>query len=358
MPASPAAPAPRLRVLAPSRSSGRLVARLGSARRDASVAEGLLRSHDELAAFSGLSLMVGMTICFGPADRLLGGLAAITASYAVAESHFQRALALAERSAVAGLDGPRPARLEPSCSPASGEDREPARRGPAQTTCGRSSRRPGAPTALRQWPSGSSPALGLTDRPPSSVLAAFGRPSRPNPRGCCLPVSQAGDGGGGGGPHRPRRASRTRARRRRRSAAGQRRRRTPAPRRAATSTSSTPRSRAAAGHVLGRHGPRRRRGAAHDEVVVVAPGSASSMSCGLAAPQQADHEDPAAERCEVVLEHRRRTPRRRPGCGRRRRSRAVGGRAPRTGPAPSPWPKPSSTTAVVERRRRRSSRPR
>jgi DNA-binding CsgD family transcriptional regulator len=54
--------------------------------------------YDELAAFRGLNLMAGMTICFGPADRLLGGLAALLGRPEDAEEHFRVALELAERS--------------------------------------------------------------------------------------------------------------------------------------------------------------------------------------------------------------------------------------------------------------------
>ncbi len=54
--------------------------------------------YDELAVFRGLNLMAGMTICFGPADRLLGGLAALLGRPDEAEEHFRVALDLAERS--------------------------------------------------------------------------------------------------------------------------------------------------------------------------------------------------------------------------------------------------------------------
>ncbi len=53
----------------------------------------------ELDAFAGRNLMVGMTICFGPADRLRGGLARLVGLANEAESHFRAALALADRSA-------------------------------------------------------------------------------------------------------------------------------------------------------------------------------------------------------------------------------------------------------------------
>ena len=52
----------------------------------------------ELETYSGLNLMVAMTICFGPADRLRGGLAGLLGRSEEAEAHFQDALALADRS--------------------------------------------------------------------------------------------------------------------------------------------------------------------------------------------------------------------------------------------------------------------
>jgi DNA-binding CsgD family transcriptional regulator len=53
--------------------------------------------YDELAAFGERNLMVGFTICLGPADRLLGGLAALLGRHDAAAAHFAAALALAER---------------------------------------------------------------------------------------------------------------------------------------------------------------------------------------------------------------------------------------------------------------------
>ncbi len=53
----------------------------------------------ELDAYAGRNLMVAMTTCFGPADRLRGGLAGLLGLTAEAESHFRAALALADRSA-------------------------------------------------------------------------------------------------------------------------------------------------------------------------------------------------------------------------------------------------------------------
>jgi class 3 adenylate cyclase/DNA-binding CsgD family transcriptional regulator len=54
--------------------------------------------YNELTNFGGFNLMAGMTICFGPADRLLGGLAALLGRPEEAEEHFRVALDLAERS--------------------------------------------------------------------------------------------------------------------------------------------------------------------------------------------------------------------------------------------------------------------
>jgi DNA-binding CsgD family transcriptional regulator len=52
----------------------------------------------ELLPFHGRNLMAAFTICFGPADRLLGGLAELCGRTAVADRHFQAGLELAERS--------------------------------------------------------------------------------------------------------------------------------------------------------------------------------------------------------------------------------------------------------------------
>jgi DNA-binding CsgD family transcriptional regulator/tetratricopeptide (TPR) repeat protein len=52
----------------------------------------------ELLPFHGRNLMAAFTICFGPADRLLGGLAELSGRTVVADRHFQAALELAERS--------------------------------------------------------------------------------------------------------------------------------------------------------------------------------------------------------------------------------------------------------------------
>jgi DNA-binding CsgD family transcriptional regulator len=54
--------------------------------------------YEELTPFRGHNLMAGMTICFGPADRLLGGLAALLGRTEDADEHFRVALELAERS--------------------------------------------------------------------------------------------------------------------------------------------------------------------------------------------------------------------------------------------------------------------
>ena len=53
----------------------------------------------ELDRFAGRNLMVAMTICFGPADRLRGGLAHLLGRDDEAEQHFRAAMALADRSA-------------------------------------------------------------------------------------------------------------------------------------------------------------------------------------------------------------------------------------------------------------------
>ena len=54
--------------------------------------------YDELLVFRGRNLMVAFTVCFGPADRLLGGLAALLGRRDVADAHFRAAIELAERS--------------------------------------------------------------------------------------------------------------------------------------------------------------------------------------------------------------------------------------------------------------------
>ena len=53
----------------------------------------------EFDRYSGLNLMVAMTICFGPADRLRGGLAHLLGRRHEADAHFRSAMALADRSA-------------------------------------------------------------------------------------------------------------------------------------------------------------------------------------------------------------------------------------------------------------------
>ena len=53
----------------------------------------------ELDKYAGRNLMVAMTICFGPADRLRGGLAHLLGRDEEAEQHFRAAMVLAERSA-------------------------------------------------------------------------------------------------------------------------------------------------------------------------------------------------------------------------------------------------------------------
>ena len=53
----------------------------------------------ELDVYAGRNLMVAMTICFGPADRLRGGLARLLGHLDEADDHFRAAMALADRSA-------------------------------------------------------------------------------------------------------------------------------------------------------------------------------------------------------------------------------------------------------------------
>ncbi|MEY2553499.1 MAG: hypothetical protein QOC57_1359, partial [Ilumatobacteraceae bacterium] len=52
----------------------------------------------ELEAFAGRNVMVAMTVCFGPADRLRGGLARLLGLNDDADEFFRAALALADRS--------------------------------------------------------------------------------------------------------------------------------------------------------------------------------------------------------------------------------------------------------------------
>lgn len=54
---------------------------------------------DELDRYAGRNLMVAMTICFGPADRLRGGLAQLLGLRQQADANFRSAMALADRSA-------------------------------------------------------------------------------------------------------------------------------------------------------------------------------------------------------------------------------------------------------------------
>jgi DNA-binding CsgD family transcriptional regulator/tetratricopeptide (TPR) repeat protein len=56
---------------------------------------------EELLPFQGWNLAVGYTLCFGPADRLLGGLAALVGDREAADRYFGAALELAERSGAA-----------------------------------------------------------------------------------------------------------------------------------------------------------------------------------------------------------------------------------------------------------------
>ena len=59
-------------------------------------AEVLMKEFDR---YAGLNLMVAMTICFGPADRLRGGLAQLLGRRHEADAHFRSAMSLADRSA-------------------------------------------------------------------------------------------------------------------------------------------------------------------------------------------------------------------------------------------------------------------
>jgi DNA-binding NarL/FixJ family response regulator len=52
----------------------------------------------ELDHYAGHNLMVAMTICFGPTDRLRGGLAHLLGRLDEADEHFRAAMALADRS--------------------------------------------------------------------------------------------------------------------------------------------------------------------------------------------------------------------------------------------------------------------
>ena len=54
--------------------------------------------YEEMLAFQGYNLMMGMTVAFGPADRLLGALAGLLGRDDVALAHFEAALRLADRS--------------------------------------------------------------------------------------------------------------------------------------------------------------------------------------------------------------------------------------------------------------------
>jgi DNA-binding CsgD family transcriptional regulator/tetratricopeptide (TPR) repeat protein len=70
---------------------------------EASIACGAVEYADvllkELDSYAGCNLMVAMTICFGPADRLRGGLAQLLGRRQQADAHFRSAMALADRSA-------------------------------------------------------------------------------------------------------------------------------------------------------------------------------------------------------------------------------------------------------------------
>ena len=68
-------------------------------------------SYEELLAKRGQNLMAGFTMCFGPADRLLGALAARLGRHVDADGHFVDATAMATRLPVAGVDGRGAVRL-------------------------------------------------------------------------------------------------------------------------------------------------------------------------------------------------------------------------------------------------------
>jgi ATP/maltotriose-dependent transcriptional regulator MalT len=54
--------------------------------------------YRDLSRFANLNLMVAMTVCLGPADRVLGGLASLLGREADAGKHFRAAEAMAEKS--------------------------------------------------------------------------------------------------------------------------------------------------------------------------------------------------------------------------------------------------------------------
>jgi DNA-binding CsgD family transcriptional regulator len=54
--------------------------------------------YEDLKGFTDRNLMVAMTVCFGPADRVLGGLASVLGRDDDAEAHFASGVAVAERS--------------------------------------------------------------------------------------------------------------------------------------------------------------------------------------------------------------------------------------------------------------------
>ncbi len=54
--------------------------------------------YEEMLVYRGQNLMIALTICFGPADRWLGGLAGLMGLAHDAEAHFQVACAMADQS--------------------------------------------------------------------------------------------------------------------------------------------------------------------------------------------------------------------------------------------------------------------
>ncbi len=101
---------------------------------------------DELDGFAGRNLMVAMTICFGPADRLRGGLAHLLGRDDEAEQHFRAAMVLADRSASPVWR----AHVQHDWSVRRGGDR---RRGDGQLASLTRHRRPPRPSGCRRWPS-------------------------------------------------------------------------------------------------------------------------------------------------------------------------------------------------------------
>ena len=114
--------------------------------------------YEELAAFRGRNLMVGFTICLGPADRLIGGLAALLGR-AERRRPLRRRPGAGRAQPVAGVEGRGAARLGDAarpgdeaarrcCAARGPDDRAPHRHGPP----GRAAAEPAA--GPRRSPSG------------------------------------------------------------------------------------------------------------------------------------------------------------------------------------------------------------